>query len=62
LRGFVDVVRDVVMALAKDGTWKGARIARSETNDSIAVSTSGLPPWRGPAADAAFRNLQFAGD
>jgi LysR family transcriptional regulator, nitrogen assimilation regulatory protein len=42
LRGFVDVVRDVVMALAKDGTWKGARIARPETNDSIAISASNL--------------------
>ena len=62
LRGFVDVVRDVVMALAKDGTWKGARIARSETNDSIAVSTSDLAAWRGPAADAALRNLQLAGN
>ena len=62
LSGFVDVIRDVVMALAKDGTWKGARIARSETNDSIAVSTSDLLAWRGPAADAAFRDLPLAGD
>jgi LysR family nitrogen assimilation transcriptional regulator len=62
LSGFVDVIRDVVMALAKDGTWKGARIARSETNDSIAVSTSDLLAWRGSAADAVFRDLPFAGD
>ena len=62
LSGFVDVVRDVVMALAKDGTWKGARIARSETNDSIALSTSDLGAWRGPGADAAFRNQPLAGD
>jgi LysR family transcriptional regulator, nitrogen assimilation regulatory protein len=62
LRGFVDVVRDVVMALAKDGTWKGARIARPETNDSIAISASDLPAWRVPLADAAFRDLPLAGD
>ena len=62
LRGFVDVVRDVVMALAKDGTWKGARIARSETTDSIALSASDLAAWRGPAAEPAFRTLPLAGD
>ncbi len=42
LRGFVDVIRDVVMALAKDGTWKGARIVRPEANDSSAISASDL--------------------
>ena len=62
LGGFVDVVRDVVMALAKDGTWKGARIARPETNDSTAVSVSDVAAWRGPVADAAFRSLPLAGD
>jgi LysR family transcriptional regulator, nitrogen assimilation regulatory protein len=44
LRGFVDVFRDVVMALAKGGTWKGVRIARPETNDSIAMSASNRAP------------------
>ncbi len=62
LRGLVDVIRDVVMALVKDGTWKGARIARPETNDSIAISASDLAPWRVPFADAAFRALPLAGD
>ncbi len=62
LRGFVDVVRDVVMALAKDGTWKGARIARPEANDSIAISASDLAPWRVSAADPAFRTLQPVSD
>jgi LysR family transcriptional regulator, nitrogen assimilation regulatory protein len=62
LRGFVGVIGDVVMALAKDGTWKGARIARPETNDSIAISASDLLAWRVPVADAAFRDLPLAGD
>jgi hypothetical protein len=56
------VIRDVVMALAKDGTWKGARIARPETNDSIAISAADLPAWRVPLADAAFRDRPLAGD
>jgi LysR substrate binding domain len=62
LRGFVDVIRDVVMALAKDGTWKGARIARPETNDPIATPASDLAAWRAPVSDAAFRALALAGD
>jgi LysR family transcriptional regulator, nitrogen assimilation regulatory protein len=62
LRGFVDVFRDVVMALAKDGTWKGARIARPETNDSIAISAADLAGWRVPIADAAFADLPLTGD
>jgi LysR family transcriptional regulator, nitrogen assimilation regulatory protein len=62
LRGFADVIRDVVMALAKDGTWKGARIARPETNDSIALSASELTAWQVPVADAAFGALPLAGD
>jgi LysR family transcriptional regulator, nitrogen assimilation regulatory protein len=62
LRDFVDVVRDVVMALAKDRTWKDVRIARPETDDSTAVSASDLAGWRAPVADKAFRNLQLAGD
>jgi LysR family transcriptional regulator, nitrogen assimilation regulatory protein len=62
LRGFVDVIRDVVMALAKDGTWKGARIARPETNDCIALSALDLAPRRAPVADAAFRAMELAGD
>jgi len=63
LSGFVGVVRDVAMALAKDGTWKGARIARSEADDSIALSTANLTTtWRVPAADAAVRDLPLAGD
>jgi LysR family transcriptional regulator, nitrogen assimilation regulatory protein len=61
-RGFVDVIRDVVMALAKDGTWKGARIARPETNDSIALSASDVAAWRGSVADVAFRAMPLAGD
>jgi LysR family transcriptional regulator, nitrogen assimilation regulatory protein len=62
LGGFVDVVRDVVMALAKGGTWKGARLARPETNDSSALSTSDLAAWRVPVADTTFRNLPLAGN
>jgi hypothetical protein len=50
------------MALAKDGTWKGARIATPKTNDSIAVSTSDLAAWRVPVADEAFCDLPLAGD
>jgi LysR family transcriptional regulator, nitrogen assimilation regulatory protein len=62
LGGFVGVVRDVVMALAKDGTWKGARIAEPETDDSTAVSASDLAAWRVPVADKAVRGLQLAAD
>ncbi len=62
LGGFVDVVRDVVMALAKDGTWKGARIARPETNGSIAIWGPDLAAWRVPVAGAAFPERPLAGD
>ncbi len=62
LRGLVDVVRDVVMALAKDGMWKGARIVRPEANDSIAISAADPGPWRASAADPAFRTLQPVSD
>jgi LysR family transcriptional regulator, nitrogen assimilation regulatory protein len=62
LRGFVEVVRGVVMALANDGTWKGARIARPEANDVIAISASDLALWRVSVANAAFGALPLAGD
>jgi LysR family transcriptional regulator, nitrogen assimilation regulatory protein len=62
LRGFVDVIREVVMALAKDGTWKGARIAMPEMIDPIAISAADLAGWRVPIADAAFGDLPLTGD